>query len=252
MDAAPPAGPGREKNGGRGRWVTAAGRLSAGELEAACRDRGVRADRGRRAYWQAERAFPQPERRALRVAGGRAGIRGYYHPGAVDLACLIDYVTRPDHPAKASPWRVPVRDLARSLATWRAEAGGDGPEGEAALYARVAGLAPAIAAGAVIPGLDPAPRDVLPPGWRPETLDRDEALGATAHVAEALANDWVRAHDGTADPDRLVVWFRLERAGPDRWRITDAGARRTRHEVERARINAGSGAAPLSDRDEQN
>ena len=48
-------------------------------------------------------------------------------------------------------------------------------------------------------------------------------------------------------PDRLVVWFRLERTGPDAWRIAAEGARRTAHDAQRLpeRRNKGSPARCL-------
>ena len=219
------------------RWLTVAGALAVGDLEDACRRRGVRLDRARRTYWQAERIFPQPQRRRLRPPDGRGGVRGYYHAGVVDLACLIDYATRADHAAKREPWRCSARDLAPVLATWRAEAeGDDGTAQEEALYGRIAALMPLVREGAPLPGFAARHRDVLPDGQRRlGEEERETALSATARVAEAIVNGWMAEHAPDAAPDRLVVWFRLERAGPESWRIADAGARPTSHERQRAR-----------------
>lgn len=205
------------------RWATGAGVLTARDLEEACRVRGVRLDRARRTYWQSERVFPQPERRALRPPAGRGGARGYYHPGAVDLASLIDYVVRSDHPAKAGAWRCSARDLAPVLTGWRADADED------AFYTRVAGLMPLIRAGGPIPGVVPRHRDVFPPGQgRVAERERDAALGTTARVAEAIVDGWLVENGAGPVPERLIVWLRLERTGPRNWRIADAGARPTR------------------------
>lgn len=217
------------------RWITARGDLTARELERACRMHGVRLDRARRTYWQSERVFPQPERRLLTPPDGNGGARGYYRRGAVDLARVIDYIVTPEHPAKDRPWRCTIRELAPLVARWRAvveTAGG----GEDAFDAWVAGLIPFVERGEAIPGLDPRHRDILPPGQRRIAQDeRAAALRTTAGVAQAIAEDWLGAHPADTPPDRLVVWFRLERSGPDGWRIADAGARRTSHEAQRAR-----------------
>jgi hypothetical protein len=218
------------------RWTTRSGTLTASALEAACAARGVVLDRARRTYWQAERVLPQPERRHLRPPEGRGGVRGYYHPGAVDLACVVDYAVRGDHPAKSEPWRCTVRELAALMAGWRER--GD----EDAFYARVAGMLPLIASGDPLPGVAPPHRDVLPSGQhRLEEGRRAPALRATARVAQAIADDWVAGHAGEPQPKRLVVWFRMERVGPDHWKIADAGARPTSHERLRARSDGARG-----------
>jgi hypothetical protein len=54
-------------------------------------------------------------------------------------------------------------------------------------------------------------------------------------VVQAVADQWLEAHPAEPAPDRLVVWFRLERAGPDAWRIAAEGARRTAHDAQRLR-----------------
>lgn len=217
------------------RWITARGDLTTREIEDECRAHGVRLDRARRTYWQSERVFPQPERRLLKPPDGNGGARGYYRRGAVDLARVIDYVVTPGHPAKERPWRCTVRELAPLVARWRAAvetAGG----GEEAFDAWVAGLIPFVEHGEPIPGLDPKHRDVLPSGQRRIAGgERAAALRATADVAQAIAEDWLGAHPADTPPDRMVVWFRLERSGPEGWRIADAGARRTSHEAQRAR-----------------
>ncbi len=211
------------------RWTTAAGTLTAAELEAACRDKGVHLDRARRTYWQSERAFPQPERRRLRPPEGRGGARGYYHAGAVDLACLVDYAVRADHIAKSGSWRCSARELAHVLADWRAQV----PDDE--FYERIAEMIPLIDAGRPIPGVGGRHRDVLPAGQRRlDETERQTALRTTARVAEAIVDGWVAEHMPAVVPERLVVWFRLERAGPETWRIADAGARPTSHERQRA------------------
>jgi hypothetical protein len=217
------------------RWITVRGDLTARELEQECRAHGVRLDRARRTYWQSERVFPQPERRLLTPPHGNGGARGYYRRGAIDLARVIDYIVTPGHPAKDRPWRCTIRELAPLIARWRTlveTAGG----GEDAFDAWVAGLIPFVEHGEPIPGLDPRHRDVLPPGQRRIAPgERAAALQMTAGVAQAIADDWIGAHSAETPPDRLVVWFRIERSGPDGWRIADAGARRTSHEAQRAR-----------------
>lgn len=229
---------------GEGRWVTRTGHLTAAELEAACAARGVRMDRARRTYWQSERVFPQPERRLLHPPEGRGGARGYYHRGAVDLAWLIDYAMRLDHPAKAERWRCTAPELAAVLAAWRREGvRGDAGAAEEAFYAHLAGAVGIAAGGRPIPGVEPRHRDVLPPGQRRvEARRREEALRATAEVTQAIADGWSAEHAGEPPPEKLVVWFRLERAGPGSWRIADAGARRTSHDAQRLR--AAGEAAP--------
>lgn len=220
------------------RWTTLAGGLTAPELEGACRARGVHLDRSRRTYWQSERAFPQPERRLLHPPEGRGGARGYYHRGAVDLACLIDYAVRADHPAKTQPWRYSARDLGPVLASWR-----EGVD-EEAFFRRVAATMPLIVHGEPVPGIMPRHRDVLPARQqRVGEAERGEALDATARVSEAIADSWVADHATQPVPERLVVWFRLERAGPDDWRIADAGARPTSHSRQRGR-DGGASAGP--------
>jgi hypothetical protein len=219
VDAEPAAA--RPPEGRPARWTTRAGSLAADELEERCRAHGVLLDRGRRAYWQSERAFPQPARRRLRPPEARGGARGYYHPGAVDLARLVDYAVRADHPAKRARWRWTVREVAALLARWRAEAGDD----EAAVLARIGTMVPLIATGEPLPDGRPPHRDVLPPGQeRVPDGAREEALAATARVAEALADGWIAGRAGDEIPDRLVVWLRMERSGPDAWRIAAAGA----------------------------
>jgi hypothetical protein len=214
------------------RWTTRSGTLTASALEAACAERGVVLDRARRTYWQAERVFPQPERRPLRPPEARGGARGYYHAGAVDLACVVDYAVRGDHPSKPQPWRCTVRELGALMAGWRRQGDGD----EDAFYARIAAMLPLIGSGDPLPGVAPPHRDVLPSDQH--RLDEDErapALRATARVAEAIADDWVAEHTAEPPPTRLVVWFRMERTGPDHWKIADAGARPTSHGRLRAR-----------------
>jgi hypothetical protein len=226
----PPAPPARADEE-RPRWTTRSGTLTASALEAACAARGVVLDRARRTYWQAERVFPQPERRRLRPPEARGGARGYYHPGAVDLACVVDYAVRGDHPSKAQSWRCTVRELATLIAGWRRER-----DDEDAFYARIAGMLPLVRSGEPLPGIAPPHRDVLPSGQRRlEEGERAQALTATARVAEAIADDWMAGHAGEPPPTRLVVWFRIERVGPDDWKIADAGARPTSHGRLRAR-----------------
>ncbi|MGD9696228.1 MAG: hypothetical protein AB7V42_11285 [Thermoleophilia bacterium] len=220
------------------RWTTLDGSITVAELERACAARGVRLNRARRTYWQAERAFPQPERRLLRPPEARGGLRGYYHPGTVDLACLIDYVTRPDHPAKADPWKLRVRDLGHVLEGWRAQVGA-----EDAFYEFLSQLMPLVEEGQAIPGLTPRHRDVLPTSQRRfNDVDRVDALATAGRVAEAIADGWVAEHADEQPPKRLVVWFRLERTGPANWRIADAGARRTRHWADHSHDLANSDA----------
>jgi hypothetical protein len=214
------------------RWTTIAGSLAGYELEERCRAHGVALDRGRRAYWQSERVFPQPARRRLRPPEARGGARGYYHPGAVDLARVIDYAVRADHPDKRERWRCTVRELAAVVTGWRADAGGD----EEAFHARVAAMVPLIGTGDPLPGALPPHRDVIPPGQhRLPHEAREEALAATARVAEAIADDWVARHAGDDVPDRLVVWLRMERSGLDDWRIAGAGAGPTSRQRRRGR-----------------
>jgi hypothetical protein len=240
-------GPGRlPRPAPRPRWITRAGELSAAELDAASAARGVRLDRARRTYWQAERVFPQPERRRLRPPEARGGVRGYYHPGAVELAWLVDYATRPDHPGKAHAWRCSTGELAGLLGRWRDEAGpGRHPvAAEDAFYAHVAEAAAAASEGRPIPGLEPAHRLALPIGdGRVPPREREAALRGATQVAQAIADAWLGDHPSEPEPERLVVWFRLERAGPDSWRVADAGARRTGHGARRVRGHEREGAA---------
>ncbi|MCC6830836.1 MAG: hypothetical protein IT200_05760 [Thermoleophilia bacterium] len=220
-----------EMRGGRGGlvpalgWVTARGDLSAGELEQACARRGVRLDRARRTYWQAQRVFPRPERRLLRPPAGNGGFRGYYHHGTVDLAELLDFAMRADHPAKRRAWRCRAADLAPVLTGWRHRF----PADEDAFYEHVGRTLRAAVSAGWIADLTPVHGAVLPDGQRRVPVHRlDEAVSTAGLVAEAIADAWLDGH-ALADtpPDRLVVWFRLERTGPDRWRIAGTGARRT-------------------------
>lgn len=212
------------------RWVTTRGTLSAAELEAACRVRGVRLDRARRTYWQSERAFPQPERRHLRPPEGNGGARGYYHAGAVALALVVDYAVRHDHPSKSRPWRCTVADVAHALAEWRAAA-----QDEDGFYRRIqAELLSLVGAGAPLPGMAGRHRDVLPvESPRIPRSERRDVLEETGRAAAALADAWVAGHGYEPTPDRLVVWLRVERGGAGEWRIADAGARPTSHERRR-------------------
>lgn len=220
------------------RWTTTRGTLTAVELEAACRAQGARMDRARRTYWQSERAFPQPERRRLRPPEGNGGARGYYHAGAVALAVVVDYAARHDHPSKVRPWRCTVADVAEALAGWRADA-----RDEDGFYRRVEELLPLVAAGDPLPGLASRHRDVLPAAC-PRIADgeRQEVLTATGRAVAALADAWVAGHADEPAPDRLVVWLRVERAGPGEWRISDAGARPTSHERQRRAARTRGGA----------
>jgi hypothetical protein len=103
-------------------------------------------------------------------------------------------------------------------------------------------MLPLIASGDPLPGVAPPHRDVLPSGQRRlEEEERAPALRATARVAQAIADDWVAEHAAEPPPTRLVVWFRMERVGPDHWKIADAGARPTSHG--RLRARSGDGAA---------
>jgi hypothetical protein len=216
------------------RWTTVRGAMTAAELEAACRTRGVLLDRARRTYWQSARAFPQPERRRLRPPEGRGGARGYYHAGAISLAVVIDYAVRADHPAKARPWRWTVADVAHVLSAWRAEA----PD-EDGLYRRVDELLPLVREGRPLPDIAPRHRDILPDDQaRVGDVERREAIETAGRVAAALVDAWVAAHPDEPTPDRLVVWFRMEGAGPGTWRIADAGARPTSHERRRRALRA--------------
>lgn len=222
------------------RWVTIAGTMSARELEDEAAAYGVRLDRARRTYWQAERVFPQPERRLIRPPEGSGGARGYYHPGAIDLARLIDYIVSPGHPSKTDGWRCSVRELSGSIERWRAEAaaaaGGHGGRSEQIFYERVAGLVCHVESGQAVPGLEASHRDILPIGQRRvATAQAGSALEATARVTQAIVDDWLSAHPAEPAPERLVVWFRMERSGPADWRIADAGARRTSHDANRSR-----------------
>jgi hypothetical protein len=223
----------------RRRWSTIAGTLTVAELEGACAELGVRLDRSRRTYWQVERVFPQPEVRWLPRVGGPGGSRGYFHPGTPTLAVLVDYAVRRDHPAKPEGWRCPPRQLASLLARWRREARAetlDEQAAEDAFYARVRAAVDRIGHGEPIEGIDPEHVDVLPNGQR-RLAEGEEAMArmATAAVVQAVADQWLEAHADEPSPDRLVVWFRLERTGPAAWRIAAEGARRTAHDAQRLR-----------------
>lgn len=163
----------------------------------------------------------------------------------MDLACLIDYATRVNHPAKSEPWRCAARDLAQVLAVWRAEAEGEEAAAqEEALYARIEDVMPLVRDGSPIPGIAARHRDVLPHGQRRlDEGEREAALDATARVAGAIVDGWVAGHASNPTPARLVVWFRLERAGPENWRIADAGAPPASHERRRGRVGEEPGEA---------
>jgi hypothetical protein len=145
----------------------------------------------------------------------------------VELAWLVDYLMAAEHPAKPAPWRYRAADLAATLAAWRAD--GD----EDALYLRVAGAAAAAREGLPVPGLEPRHDAPWSNGGGGPAPAPARALEATAEVAGAIAEGWVRDHPAGPSPQRLVVWFRVERAGPERWRIADSGARPTSHSARR-------------------
>ncbi|MEW6582248.1 MAG: hypothetical protein AB1416_05770, partial [Actinomycetota bacterium] len=226
------------------RWYTRAGALTAGELADECRARGVRLDRARRVYWQAEGVFPRPEVRRLTRPQGRGGARGYYHRDAPDLAWLVDFALRRDHPVKTGPWRASTADLAALLAGWWAEAdaAADPLSAERAFYERVRVANRGAQATGGLAGLAPHHRPVIPPGQeRVEPGRERDAESVTAGVVAALADDWLAHHAEEPPPDRLVVWFRVERCGPDGWRIVDTGARRTAHDPAGRRHGGGPG-----------
>ena len=107
-------------------------------------------------------------------------------------------------------------------------------------YERVARMMPLVRAGSPLPGIGSRHRDVLPADQRRlDESEREAALRTTAQVAEAIVDGWVAERAPGVVPERLVVWFRLERVGPESWRIADAGARPTSHE----RLRGQNGAA---------
>jgi len=240
--------PPRPSDSERPRWRTVTGSLTAAELERACGDLDVRLDRARRTYWQAQRLFPQPEVRWLSCPGVRGGARGYYHAHAPLLALVVDYALRPDHPAKRGRWRCSTPALGALLARWREEAAtvsADPVVAEALFYERIVAAAAQAGTGAPIEGLDLQHRDVLPTGQRRVAEhERQAALRGNAAVVQAIADAWLGERAGEPAPDRLVVWFRLERDGPADWRIVDAGARRTSHEAYRVRSRARENCNP--------
>jgi hypothetical protein len=125
------------------------------------------------------------------------------------------------------------------LARWRREARAetlDEQAAEDAFYARVRAAVDRIGHGEPIEGIDPEHVDVLPNGQR-RLAEGEEAMArmATAAVVQAVADQWLEAHADEPSPDRLVVWFRLERTGPAAWRIAAEGARRTAHDAQRLR-----------------
>jgi hypothetical protein len=219
------------RRAGRSAWITVAGRLTARELEEACGALGVRLDRARRTYWQAAELFPRPEVRWLSRPGCRGGARGYYHEGAPLLGVLVDYALRPDHPQKDAAWRVSTRGLAALLAEWRAElraGAADARAAEEAFFARVVREVATMGAPGGLSGIRPAHAEIVPPGQRRLPARRaEDARELAAAVIEALADAWVDEHGEEPEPERLVVWFRVERDGPDDWRIAGRGARRT-------------------------
>ena len=224
------------------RWITVAGELSAQELEEACRALGVRLNRARRTYWQSERFSPSR-------SDGSCGLRrrAAAHAATTTLApwtSRSSSTTRrgADHPAKTEAWRCPARALAPVIMGWRREASlGRGDQAaEDAFYARILDMAGLVRDGRPIPGIEPPHRDVLPPDQhRIGPGERAEALRTTARVAQAIADGWLVEHGPGPAPERLVVWFRLERSGPEDWRIADAGRPRTSHQAQRMRTADG-------------
>ena len=251
LAVAPPPGDGapRRRESERPRWRTVAGTLTAAELERACVLLGVRLDRARRTYWQAAHVFPHPEVRWLSRPGHQGGARGYYHQDAPLLAVLVDYALRRDHPAKRSRWRCSTPGLGECLKAWWSEAEracGEPDAAEAAFYRRVRSEVMKVGTNETIAGVDPHHADVLPHGARIPPAEIEAARRHTAAAVQTLADAWQRDHGAEDPPDRLVVWFRVERDGPEDWRIVAAGARPTSHDAHRRRLRrrASGGGTP--------
>lgn len=204
-------------------WTTVAGVATAGELEAACSDLGVRFDRARRVYWQRERLFP-----LAAPAGGTRPSRGHFHRDAAFLAAFVDRcLTRglPHRPERARSSLVPLRSL---VAEWWLEsltADGDAASAEQVFYDRVRAAEGALRLGTVPIDLTRSSpplvaRTSVDAREQEDRLDELDALSLAALI-EFAANPRHPAKRGVwrLSPEtvrRLVAaWPRILRDGGD-------------------------------------
>jgi hypothetical protein len=133
-------------------WATVSGGASAREIEVACARLGVRFDRARRTYWQRERLFPLSARR-----DGHPRSLGRFHPGAAELAVVVDACLArglPHRPRGARSSLEPLRELLADW--WNGEMATAAPErAESRFYRHVARVAERLRRGQT-------PRELLP------------------------------------------------------------------------------------------